>query len=302
MNNCPICEEELSFDAEGYELTSGGVLLCLNRHCDVGDPSSYKIKGKGLFGLKKPLALSAKGWTNWDELAKKQHPIRYWFSEEFSSSVSSAKIRWISEPMNQIRYRTYNRYHRINTGLPPGYNDSSEVLMHSSFNILVDFVEIEKAYCMLWDDTATDTRKWWQKGPLNNWRDPALGLAHLRWEMGLKQGESFHLKEGDPKYNEPTRQAEGAKEIYELYLWWVGIRPSRGDAMDVSGLGDWYESSRVKGQGIMAMMAESEKNRLEEGSTYKDLHKAHTEIEEGYEAEDEAMLIRLMKIRQSLWS
>jgi uncharacterized NAD(P)/FAD-binding protein YdhS len=72
--------------------------------------------------------------------------------------------------------------------------------------------------------------------------------------------------------------------------------------MDVSGLGDWYESSRVKGQGIMAMMAESEKNRLEEGSTYKDLHKAHTEIEEGYEAEDEAMLIRLMKIRQSLWS
>jgi hypothetical protein len=299
---CIVCEDELVLDPQGFSATAGEVLYCANEYCDVYDPLDYKIKTKGLYKLKKPLALSATGWTNWDAIAKKTHPIRYYLSEKLSYKISALTRYYIHEPLNWVRYRTYNRYHRVNTGLPPGWQDVDNQMLYVNFTMLVDFIEIEKASCMLWTDGEVDTHKWYQKGPFNNWRDADLGIKHLRWEMSLTRGEDYGLKEGDEGFGEMTRQAKSAKEQLELYTWWKVVRPLRGDSMDVSGLTEWYENNRIEGLGVMSAIARYDKARSESESTYKEIQDLHTKTEEDYIQEDIDMLIRLIKIKQTLWS
>lgn len=42
-----------------------------------------------------------------------------------------------------VRHRTIEKYHIIDTGLPPGYNDKPEIMLSVNFNLLVDYVEKE---------------------------------------------------------------------------------------------------------------------------------------------------------------
>ena len=66
---------------------------------------------------------------------------------------------------------------------------------------------------------------------------------------------------------QPTSQALSAREIKALYVWWTEQRPKRQDPFDVKGP---IEAT---------------------------LH-----LEKQYATEDEAMLIRLIKIRSNLWT
>jgi|LWDU01.1.fsa_nt_gi hypothetical protein len=295
--NCVMCEEPL-------EVVSGSN-VCINKYCDVDDPTKYKIKTKGWFSLERPNALSADGWVNWDNLAKETHPIRYWLSEDFAASVSLCKRVYITDPLDWVRYRTYNRYHRINTGLKPGWNDVPEQMLFVNFTMLVDYVEIEKASMMLRNDDVVDSRKWWQKGPLDNWRDASLGKQHLHWEMELSCGERLEYCNDVDFPNErwtvddPTPQAISAKEQYELYTWWTELRPAREDAWDASGLGAWYEENSSPGWGVMDLLRDMDtRDRAE----YDAVSETHDKLEQSYLDEDEAMLVRLVKVRQSLWT
>jgi len=297
---CNICEEDLEIDPDGYSMTSGPILYCANAHCDVHDPTDYKIKTEGFLflKLKKPLALSAEGWSNWDKLAKKTHPIRYYLSDTVVPFFSRIRYRTLSSPYDWIRYRTYNRYHRVSTGLEPGWSDVDSQMIHTNFTMLVDFIEIEKAACMLWTDGEVNTHKWYHKGPFDNWRDANLGVKHLQWEMGLIRDSEYGLKEGEEGFGEPTRQALSAKEQYELYTWWKEVRPIRPEAMDACGLSAYYDSIHKEGTSFMQMLSSKDKDPVAQ----KAMMDMHTKIEEGYNQEDLAMLIRLMTIRQSLWS
>ena len=297
---CKICEGDLEYDQEGHK----PALYCANKHCDVNDPQDYKIKGEGFLYLKltRPFALSSNGWGNWDALAKSSHPIRYYLSETVAPFFTDMYRSVITHPLNWIRYRTYNRYHRVSTGLTPGWWDVDAQMLNVNFNMLVDFIEIEKASMMRWDDNEVDTQKWYQFGPFDNWRDAELGVKHLKWEMTLTRNADYGLKEGDEGFGEPTLQAIAAKEQYELYTWWKEVRPKRPEAMDASGLSAWYEKNRDAGKGFMEMFNTNRAARLADEDGYKTMSDLHTKIENDYDAEDLSMLIRLMTIRQSLWS
>ena len=297
---CKICEGDLEYDQEGHK----PALYCANKHCDVNDPQDYKIKGEGFLYLKltRPFALSSNGWGNWDALAKSSHPIRYYLSETVAPFFTDMYRSVITHPLNWIRYRTYNRYHRVSTGLEPGWRDVDAQMLSTNFTMLVDFIEIEKASCMLGNEDEVNTHKWYQKGPFDNWRDASLGVKHLEWEMTLTRNADYGLKEGDKGFGELTRQAVSAKEQFELYHWWKEVRPLREDAMDASGLSEWYDSHRADGTSFIDMMNANREARKEDPDKHKGMMDLNTKIEEDHDAEDLAMLIRLMTIRQSLWS
>ena len=134
---CIICEEEL-IDINWNNHTS---YWCSNRSCDVGDPKKYRIMCDGLFSLKRPRALSAKGWDNWDKMAKEQRPIIYYLSDTLASRLRHLRYRSVNRPLTWIRHRTYNRYHRIDTGLAPGWNDVTRKMLYVNFNMLKNYID-----------------------------------------------------------------------------------------------------------------------------------------------------------------
>jgi hypothetical protein len=154
----------------------------------------------------------------------------------------------------------------------------------------------------MWSDesrTKFDT-PWWRKGWLRwrTWRCPEAGLEYLRWAETLTNEE--FLEEGEKHKAEPTYQAKSAKEIIELYTWWTTTYRNRPDPYEASGWTAYCEASREANGGKLSWGGG--KNTPELKAKSDAAHKALREMEEAYEAEDEAMMIRLIKIRQSLWT
>jgi hypothetical protein len=167
----------------------------------------------------------------------------------------------------------------------------------------VDFVEIEQAWhhC-LWNDemkTKFET-PWWRKGWLRwrTWRCPEAGLEYLRWAMTLTNEE--FLEEGEKHKAEPTYQAKAAKEILELYTWWKEVYPNRPDPHDASGWSAYCEAARVANGGKWGWSGHKDNPELKKMSDKS--HKLLQKIEKAYAKEDEEMMIRLIKIRESLWT
>jgi hypothetical protein len=106
------------------------------------------------------------------------------------------------------------------------------------------------------------------------------------------------LEEGEKHTAEPTSQAVRAKEIKELYLWWTTVYPNRPDPHDASGWSDYCEKARLLNDG--RLFGSKKTPELEELSTRS--HELLQKIEANYAAEDEAMMIRLIKARDSLWT
>ncbi len=102
-----------------------------------------------------------------------------------------------------------------------------------------------------------------------------------------------------PNIGKPTYQAEKALEILALYKWWTEVYPNRPDPHDASGWTAYCELNRLSNGGKMSFSADKTP-ALKKASklALKELRK----IEEAYEKEDEAMMIRLIKIRNSLWT
>jgi hypothetical protein len=84
-----------------------------------------------------------------------------------------------------------------------------------------------------------------------------------------------------------------------LYNWWTTTYRNRPDPHDASGWSDYCEASRLANGGKLSWGSDKSP-KLEEmcNKSHKLLH----EIEEAYEAEDEAMMIRLIKVRHGLWT
>jgi hypothetical protein len=117
--------------------------------------------------------------------------------------------------------------------------------------------------------------------------------------MTLTLGNDMGVEEGDENYGRPTGQALRAKEIKELYLWWTTVYPNRPDPHDASGWSAYCEMLRIKhGNRWIGVSEKDPASRKASTKAMKLLDK----IERAYEAEDEAMMIRLIKARDSLWT
>jgi hypothetical protein len=262
-------------------------------------------------GTPKLGAGTSEQWDEWDRKAKRYNPIRYWLAEEGLDYVSNV-VYWIPDTLHSIKYYINNRWvsrtHSLTAharDIKPGnWCDVGNRFLPCLFNELVDFVEVELAWWHIaWDDEARKQFQapWYARGWFRwrTWRNPACGLANLEWQRKLVWNEDELLDKTDPRYGTPTFQAIKAQEILDLYTWWTVTYRNRPDAYEVSGWTAACEAQREANGGKLSW-GTSKDPVLKKAQTKA--HKLLQRIEEDYEKEDEAMMIRLIKVRHGLWT
>jgi hypothetical protein len=247
-------------------------------------------------------------WNNWEDKAKSAHPIRWWIAEE-GLDYAQKIVYYIPDKLNDVRYYINNRWvsrsHSLTAHVrdirPGTWSDVGNRFLPCLFNELQDFVEIEQAWhhCMWSDEAKTKFDvPWYRKGWLRwrTWRCPEAGLEYLRWATTLTNKE--FIEEGEKE--EPTYQAKAAKEIIELYTWWTTTYRNRPDPHDASGWTAYCEMSRMANGGRLNFDGSKDSPALKKACNAA--HKELRKIEAAYAKEEEQMMIRLIKIRESLWT
>jgi hypothetical protein len=266
-----------------------------------------------LRGTKKLSAGTSEQWDEWTTAAQMKHNFRYWLAEEALGHIQDF-VTWPVRKLYDIKYYINNRWvsrtHSLTAhprDIKPGqWQDVGNRFLPCLFNELVDFVEIESAWMHIaWgskEDRAKYAAPFWASGWFRwrTWRCPQAGLDHLDWAMTLTMGEDWGVDKDSPNFGKPTGQALRAKEIKELYLWWTVTYRNRPDPYDASGWTAYCEAMRVKSPGNM-FASISPKDKEDQKASDR-AHKLLTKIEAAYEKEDEAMMIRLIKARDSLWT
>jgi len=229
-----------------------------------------------------PECADGKGWRDFNIKCKKEYPIRYWFNETLIPNCWWPITRTFSNIRSWFRFRFLERMHIINTGLKPDYYDTDTLLLHGMFNLLKNFVEIEKAWMQA--IFSEDYKKPWY--PFKRFRDRDRGIKYLDWEISLKDEKTD--SEGEKIGH--LAQSVKAQDIKDLYIWWVDKRPKRIDPYEL--LPDDFPGE--------------DKSLLDFDSPLSDeMTKAYKEIdkiEKEYEEEDTNMLIKLVEVRRSLWT
>jgi hypothetical protein len=124
-------------------------------------------------------------------------------------------------------------------------------------------------------------------------------MDHLNWASELRMAEDWGVRSGDKGYGELTQQAKNAREIKELYLWWTETYRNRRDPYDASGWTAYCEAARIANGGKFSLGADKNPELKKQSDK---AHKLLRKLEADYEKEDEAMMIRLIKVRNSLWT
>ena len=261
-------------------------------------------------GTKKLSSGTTEEWDEWTTAAQIKHNYRYWLAEEALGHIQDF-VTWPVRKIYDIKYYINNRWiTRTNSltahprDIKPGqWQDVGNRFLPCLFNELVDFVEIETAWSQIvWgskEDRAKYNPPFYATGWFRwrTWRCPQAGLDHLDWAMTLTNEE--WLEEGKKHEAVPTGQALSAKEMKELYTWWTVTYRNRPDAHDASGWSDYCEASRIANGGKLSWGGDKTPELKEMSDK---AHKLLQEIEAAYEAEDEEMMIRLIKARQGLWT
>jgi hypothetical protein len=264
-------------------------------------------------GTAKIKAGNADEWENWETTAKMKSNFRYWLAEEGLDHIQNF-VTWPITKLHDIKYYINNRWvthtHQLTAharDIKPGdWCDVGNRFLPCLFNELVDFVEIEQAWhhCMWSDDAKTKFNvPWWRSGWLRwrTWRCPEAGMEYLKWASKLVVGEDMGVEPGSKGFGEPTWQAKSAKEIIELYNWWTVTYPNRPEPMEASGWSAYCDATRKEnGDSILSMFREDKSPEMKKWSE-ESIDRLH-EMETAYEKEDEEMMIRLIKVRNSLWT
>jgi hypothetical protein len=261
-------------------------------------------------GTKKLSAGTAEQWDEWTTTAQMRHNFRYWLAEEGLDYLQKA-VYYVPDTLYSIKYYINNRWvtrtHCLTAhprDIKPGnWHDVGNRFLPCLFNELQDFVEVELAWWHIaWDDEARKKYQapWYARGWFRwrTWRSAECGLANLEWQRNLRWKED----EVGPDFKglgELTPQAVKAQEILDLYTWWTQTYRNRPDAYEASGWTAACEASRVANGGKLNWGRE--KDPVLKKASDK-AHKLLQKIEAAYEAEDEAMMIRLIKVRHGLWT
>ena len=259
-------------------------------------------------GTPKRGALTSDGWAEWEDEAKGYHPVRYWIAEEALDAIQNF-IWWPVDKIYDVKYYVNNRFvtrtHCLTAhprDIKPGqWQDVGNRFLPCLFNELVDFIEIETAWHHIaWDEEARKKYRapFWASGWFRwrVWRCPQAGLDHLEWEMTLTNTD--WCDKDDPEYGKPTHQAIKAKELKELYTWWKEVYPNRPDAHEISGWSAYCDAKRDLNDGRLFGSKETSELRKQGDKALK----LTSKIEKQYEDEDEHMMIRLIKVRNGLWT
>lgn len=262
-----------------------------------------------LRGTYKPPAETVEGWYSWKRASRSLHPIRYWLAEDGLDAIQDF-VNWPIDMLHNIKYYINNRWvsksHALTAhprDISPGtWCDVGYRFLPCLFNELQDFVEVELAWFhLVWDK---ENRKkynapFWAFGPMRirTWRCPQAGLDHLEWEKSLVW-TADEVGDDSPNIGKPTPQSQKAIEILELYNWWTQVYRNRPDPYEASGWSEYCDLNRSHNDDEpflrpsdldIIKMRDDSLNKLDE-------------IEKAYKVEEEEMLIRLIKIREYLWT
>jgi hypothetical protein len=265
-----------------------------------------------LRGTKKLGAGTADQWDEWYTTAQMKHSFRYWLAEEGLDYLQTI-VHFIPDKLYSAKYYINNRWITKSHALtahsrdikPGAWCDVGNRFLPCLFNELVDFVEIELAWWHIaWADKEVKAKysaPFWSTGWFRwrTWRCPQAGLDNLEWQRNLTWTED-EVGADHKELNKLTPQAVKAQEILDLYTWWTTTYRNRPDPYDASGWTAACEASRLANGGKLNWSGR-EKNPVLKKQSDK-AHKLLQKIEAAYEAEDEAMMIRLIKVRHGLWT
>lgn len=241
---------------------------------------------------KHPVAASSKEWRELGERQKKVSPIIYWITEEGFDIVQNT-LYFPHDVYRNVYAKLHNIFisktQYIKTKLPRGqWHESEERILHGLCELLVDFIENEKAHMYdmgrVWDEDKTFVE-------IKDRRE--AGLQHLEWEIGLVHEKEELLEANYDLIGKPTDQAENAKDLKEIYLWWKDIRPNRPNPMDVSGWSEYCASKKD----IFDTEEDEDKQKQ-----VRAMLKECTKLEREDDDEDTEMLIRIIKGRRGMWT
>lgn len=264
-----------------------------------------------LRGTKKLDAGTSEEWDEWTTAAQMKHNFRYWLAEEGLGHLQDF-VTWPVRKVYDAKYYINNRWVTRSHSLtahardirPGSWCDVGNRFLPCLFNELVEFVEVEQAWHHIaWDEEARKKYKapFWSHGWFRwrTWRCPQAGLDYLDWASKLVADESWGLKPGDKGYGELTLQAKNAVEIRDLYIWWTQTYRNRPDPYDASGWTAACEAQRLANGGRLSFSSPKDPVLKKQSDR---AHKLLQKIEKQYEAEDEAMMIRLIKVKDALWT
>jgi hypothetical protein len=242
-----------------------------------------------LRGTPKPEAASSKGWDEWRTQAKGAHPFRYWLAEDALDAVQDVitfPVKLFKDIGNYIDNRWVTKTHALSSNLKKGeYRDLDTRILHCLFDELANHVEVELARKQLWFD-GDKTKK------SRKWRSPELGTKYLAEETALIYDENW-VAADDARFGQPTPQAIAAQEILDLYHWWSHTRPARLDPYVATG---WDKICDE------AWSGETKRDDPQYQERSRKVLEQAIKLEEEEIKEDTEMLIRLIKVRGSLWS
>lgn len=262
-----------------------------------------------LRGTMKPKAETIEDWEKWRIEAETKYPYRYWLAEEGLDTLQKI-VCFIPDKIYSIKYAFANRFvtrtHTLTSTLPRWkWHELDTRILHCMFDELVNFVEVELAAANFRFDEEAQKRfktPFWAIGwfRTRTYRNNIAGREYLDWARNLKMDETWGVAPKDENYGKPTPQALGAQEVFELYIWWVLGRPLRKDPYEESGWTEYCSRRRSENDNLVWNSWEKRTDE-DKAEGERILNKLH-ELEEKYEAEDEAMLIRLIKVRKYLWT
>ena len=237
-------------------------------------------------GTKKPESATLDQWNSWSKQAKEQHPIRFCIAEEVLDVIQNF-VLLPAAAYNKVNLYAKNRWlhhtHSLQATsrhLKRGkWAHLSERFLPCLFDSLVDFVEIECAQKEISSAKGSQLLKY--KSLTKRWRCQEAGLNYL----------SFLSKAGD----DPRSAAVG--EIIVLYNWWKNVHPFRKDAALVSPFNVEVQEIHLRYYGFPGLGC------TQEESLILDKHdEAKKQAIANYQEEDTQMMIKLIKVRDHLWT
>ena len=198
--------------------------------------------------------------------------------------------------LSWIRHRTWDKYHVLQTGLRPGYQDADVRMLHANFSLLVDYVEVELAwlyrFCFNTKENPLKVSFWKRK--FGGFRNAEWGLTYLK--DGIQQKPEDETNKIEVLFWE--KEITRCQKILDLYTWWTVDRPARKDPYDeVDRLIQEHKEKTGENCHTIHILT-NKKLPVKISKAYK---KAHKETDRQYE-EDTQKLVELIKLRGYLWS